>query len=636
MPSEQNVSDRPAQTDPGSKPGIARQGGGGRQAALREFLGKLIAFQCELTGADAGAVYLRAGKGRAGGLVVTYHREDGTSFDESTVRKLTALGERAATGSKSGVSEPVTLSGAHDLYASQATHTALAAPLLANNTSEGACIVLARSNDREPVNAKLERIALTISRFEAFLWQQSFIGEAEQKVMLRETLELLDQAQRGSSVRAMGSLLCDEIRRRYGCTRVSIGMIKGDHIRVIAISGSDDLDRHAPTVEALEAAMEETSLQDVEVLFPPSDELESEPGSRRVTHEHARLSEAYGPSSIVSLPLRIEGDLVGVMVLERNASDPFPDAVLPLLRLVAEFVGPAVYTRRLADRRTPEVIRDDLLDVGAGIVGPRHTAKKLIGLALIIIFVLLAAVPIPAKVRGTMEVRAEVSRAIVPPFAGFLKSFDAKPGDPVEAGQVVATLDTRELILSLGELAERVATLSTQRDNAMARGELAQARQYEAELDETQASIDLIDERITLAELRSPIDGTISRGDLEKLVGAPVDASKALFEVVGEGVRVMIEVHERDAGRVEVGQKGTISSRARPGHELPITVVRVNPVAQPREGANIFVVEATFDDPPDWVRPGMTGAARLRDGWSTPLWELSRPIVDAFRMWSWL
>ncbi len=635
MTSEQEVSDRPEQITTGQEPGVSRARAG-RHAALREFLGKLLAFQCKITGAESGAVFLRAGKGRPGGIFVAFHSDNEGAFDESTSRKLVTLGEKAAAAQPTGLVEPMTLTSAQDFYAARSTHHALASPLLANGKSEGACIVLVPSGDQEALAIKQDRLALSISRFEAFLWQQSFVTEAEQKVMLRETLELLDQAQRGSSAKAMGSLLCDEMRRRFGCTRVSIGMIRGDQLRVMSVSGADDLDRHAPTVEALESAMEETALQDAEVLFPPSVALEQEPGSRRVTHEHARLSEAYGPSSIVSLPLRIEEDTVGVLVLERDASDPFPDAVLPLLRLVAEFVGPAVYTRRLADRRTPAVIRDDLLDLGAGIVGPRHTAKKLVALAAIVILVVMAALPIPAKVKGSMEIRAEIGRAIVPPFAGYLKSFDVKPGDRVTEGQIVARMETRDLEMSLLQQEESMNTLRTQRDNALSRGELAESRKYEAEIEEKQAHIDLIKERISLSELRSPMEGVISRGDLEKLVGAPVDASKALFEVVGSGVHVMIEVDERDAGRVAVGQKGWISSRARPGRQLAITVDRVNPVAQPREGANVFVIEATLDEPQDWVRPGMTGTSRLRDGWSTPLWELSRPLVDAFRMWSWL
>ncbi|GAB5495215.1 MAG: hypothetical protein Phyf2KO_02950 [Phycisphaerales bacterium] len=609
---------------------------GARHYALREFLGKLLEFQCKITGADAGAVFLRQGKSRPAGIFVVYHANEDIAFDESTTKKLSTLGQKAAMSSTAGISEAITLAGAHDFYAASATHTALASPLTADGKSEGASIVLVPTSDREPQSIKLDRLSLSAARFEGFLWKQSFLTEAEHKVMLRETLELLDQAQKGATASAMGSLLCDEMRRRFGCTRVSIGMLKGDHLRVVSVSGSDDLDKHAPTVEALEAVMEEAALQDAEVLYPPSQMMEHEPGSRRVTHEHARLSEAFGPSSIVSLPLRIEDDLVGVMVLERDASDPFPDAVLPLLRLVAEFVGPAVYTRRLADRRTPQVLRDDMVDLGSGIVGPRHTGKKLLALTALVILILLAVIPIPARVKGSMELKAEVGRAVVPPFAGFLQSFEVRPGDPVQAGDVVATLDTTELMLSLTELNERVATLTTQRDNALAEGKRSLARQREAEIEEANASVDLINERLTLAQLRAPIDGTVSRGDLEKLVGAPVDAAKALFEIVGPGVKVVIEVDERNAGRVEVGQKGWIASRARPGQEIPIVVDRVNPVAQPREGANVFLVEAVIENPPEWLRPGMTGTAKLNDGWSTPLWELSRPMVDAFRMWSWL
>jgi len=633
MSTEQQSQDGQITTD---QTPAASQPVGGRHNALREFLGKLLAFQCKITGADAGAVYLRAGSARPAGIFVAYHIEAGVGFDESAARKISSIGERASETTSAGLVEQITLAGSSDLYAAQSTHNALAAPLLADGKSEGACVVLVPIGDKEPQSIKLDRLALTGARFEAFLWQQSYMTEAEHKVMLRETLELLDQAQRGTSASTMGSLLCDEMRRRFGCTRVSIGMIRGDHLRVMSVSGSDDLDKHAPTVEALEAAMEETALQDAEVLYPPSDEMESEPGSRRVTHEHARLSEAFGPSSIVSLPLRIEDDLVGVMVLERDASDPFPDAVLPLLRLVAEFVGPAVYTRRLADRRTPQVLRDDMLDLGAGIVGPRHTAKKLVALIAVVIFVLLAVVPIPARVTGKMEIRAEVGRAVVPPFAGFLKSFEVRPGDAVEIGQVVATLNTQELMLSLTERNEHLATLMAQRDDALAQGKRSEARKFGAQIEESNASIDMLNERVALAQLRSPISGTVSRGDLEKLVGAPVDASKALFEIVGPEVRVIIEIDERSAGRVEVGQQGWVSSRARPGQKLPITVARVNPVAQPREGANVFLIEATFDDRPEWLRPGMTGTAKLKDGWSTPLWELSRPLVDAFRMWSWL
>ena len=614
-----------------------------RGSDLRAFLGALLRLQCQLAPAEGGLVYLKPGASRKGGVAVTYHGERGPGeaseeLDASVAEKLTAVALRACEGEGRPIVEPITIAGSRDLYATGATHTALATPLRAEHRLEGASVVLAPRTLKDQ-DAAMVRLGLSASRFEAFLWRQSALHETEQKVVLRETLELLDRAQQGSTARAMASVMCDEVRRRFGCTRVSIGLIKGDRVRVVAISGADDLDSHAPAVEAIEGVMEEAALQDAEVIYPVPEADEREPRLRRVIHEHARLSEAFGPSSIVSLPLRLDGDLVGAMVLERDQTDPFPPGSLTLLRLVAEFVGPAVYTRRLADRRSLQVARDDLLDLGAGIVGPRHTAKKLVALVVIVVLAALAFVPIPARVAAPMELRASVSRAIVPPFAGYLDRSLVRPGDRVEIGDLLAVMQTDELVMSLAEAEARRETLAARLDNAMARGERSQSRQVQAEIDEIDASANLIRERLKASELRAPIAGVVSQGDLERLAGAPVDASQVLLEIVGEETTAIIEVSERDADRIAMGQSGWISSRGSPGQKIPVRVSRINPVAQLRESRSVYLVEAEIQASDEALaaslRPGMTGNARLRAGWSTGLWELSRPVIDAIRLRLW-
>ena len=110
---------------------------------------------------------------------------------------------------------------------------------------------------------------------------------------------------------------------------MSVGLVQGHDIKAVAISGADNIDRRNPAVEALEAVMDECADQDIEVMFPQSDELA--PAERRVVRAHGELSRSFGPSSIVSLPLRVDGDLVGVGVLERDADDPFPPGSLGLL-----------------------------------------------------------------------------------------------------------------------------------------------------------------------------------------------------------------------------------------------------------------------------------------------------------------
>ncbi|MEM9165392.1 MAG: GAF domain-containing protein [Planctomycetota bacterium] len=623
-----------ARAEPGG--GITQPGGLSRRDERQAFLRALLRLQCETVGGEAGLVVLRQGPSRQGGVAATYEDPSAAPLTQRTAEALAAIGARAGDGGGTPLAEPITIDDATGLYAPTATHTALAVPLRAESRVEGAAVVLARRGLDDSESA-LETLGLTTAKFEAFLWRQSAVQEAEHKLILKETLELLDRAQQGATAAAMASVMCDELRRRFACTRVSIGLLKGDHVRIVAISGAEDLDAKSPAVEALEGAMEEAALQDAEVHYPLSEADEADPAKRRVIHEHARLSEAFGPSAILSLPLRLDGGLIGSMVLERDPSDPFPPGSLSLLRLVAEFVGPAVHTRRLADRRAPAVLRDDAVDLGAAIVGPRHTVKKLIAGVVLLVIVLAAIVPIPARISAPMELRATVSRAIVPPFAGYLASSAVRPGDGVAEGDLLAVMATDELELNLAENEARRETLLARRDDALARGERSTARQIQAEIDEVTAGAGLLRERLEASELRAPITGVISQGDLERLAGAPVDASQILLEVVGEGTTAILEVPESSVDRVKVGQAGWISARGEPGRRISVEVVRINPVAQVRDARSVYLVEARITDPDRAaaLRPGMTGSARLRAGWSTTLWELGRPVVDALRMRLW-
>jgi hypothetical protein len=614
---------------------LSAQTGQTRAAELREFLSGLLRFQRRITQAKTGIVYLVPGRARKGGVVVAQQGEDEDLPDPSLLQRLEAVAARAAAGTGTPIAEAFAYAEARDLYSAEPGFLALAVPLRAEGRVEGAAVLLTPRRGTDADDA-LSRLGLTVARFEAFLWRQSALAEAEQKVVLKETLELLDRAQQGTTARAMASLLCEELRRRFGCTRVSIGLLRGDRVRVLAISGSDDLDPHAPAVEAIEVAMEEAALQDAEVLFPSPALHENDPAARRVIHQHARLSEAFGPSAIVSLPLRLDGGLIGSVVLERDPSDPFPPAALSLLRLVAEFIGPALYHRRLADRRTLQVLRDDTADLAAAVVGPRHTAKKAVAALILGTLGLAAVVPIPARVAAPFELKAAVSRAIVPPFAGYLESSAVRPGDRVAPGDLLATMATDELRVQLAQAEANLQTLTVRLDNAMARGERAEARRTQAELDESQAAIDLLRHSLGSAQLRAPIAGVVSLGDLERLAGAPVDASQMLLEIVGDEAVAVIEVSEQDADRLRTGQTGWIAARGTPGQKIPVTVSRINPVAQVRDSGNVYLVEARVQaGRMGALRPGMTGSARLRAGWSTTLWEVARPLVDAARLRLW-
>ncbi len=552
--------------------------------------------------------------------------------------RMERIGAKAAAEGR-GVVEAVTLNTDDGLYHTEATHRLIGCPLVAAEQVHGASVLLAPLSGpaaRLPAAEGIERLRLTAARFEAFLWHQQAMGEAHAKARLRETLELLDAAQQGGDAETMGSLFCHELARRFGCTRVSVGLVRGSGLRLTAVSGADELDRRSAAAVALEAAMEECADQDAEIVYPQPPEMQADPALRRVTRAHEELSTKFGPAAILSLPLRVEGDLVGVVVLEREASDPFPPGAVPLMRLIAEFIGPAVWTRRMADRGVLAVARDRAVEIATIAVGPRYTGAKAVGLLAALVVTLMAVVPIPGRVLADAETRASVSRVISPPYQGYIASVEVKPGDEVAKGQVLATLETEETLKQLAYLMSEAEKARTQQSDARAKGMHGDAAILAATIESLELQIGLMRDRVERARITAPISGRVAQGDAELLVGAQATPQEPLFEIVGtDPAVVVLDVDERDIGRVEVGQEGWVSFAGEPGRRVPVRVVRVRPAATAGEGANVYKVEAEMLEEQPWVRPGMTGTARLQDGTTTALAWLMRPLMDRIRLYLW-
>ena len=605
---------------------------------LQAFLASHLEHLARLAGATGGFVYLAGSATRRAGFAA--HWADDAAPPQLRNPKTVAAFENLAKQSlanrpHAGVHE-LRVEGAGQLYGASDSHAVLAVALEADGRREGVTLLVFA--DLASAEAAAGVVQAASARFEAFLWRQHAMSEGRQRALLRETLELLDAAQQGQDARAMSSLMATELARRFGCSRASIGLIAGGsgRIRLWAVSGSDDLDKKGPAAETLEEAMEECALQDIELLYPAPTGSEDDPASRRVLQAHDRLSQRFGPSAICSFPLRVEGDLVGVVTMERPASDPFPAPAVPLLRLVAEYIGPALWTRRLADRGILAVSRDRVRDFGSVLVGPRYTATKLVCLGLLLVLLFAALVPLPARVAGEATVRAESGRAIVPPYAGVLAEVMAEPGDRVRAGQVLAVMDLSDLRLRRAEISASLRTRQTERDAAEQAGEASKVAQFSATIDQLTARLAMVDRQIEQGSLTSPIDGLVARGELEDYVGATVDPSQPLLEIVGDERVLVLLIDERDGQRLSIGQRGTLTSRARPDEAIAIEVTRISPAVEPQDGQNAVRVEARFvGEAPGWLRPGETGVARLAAGRRTLMQRVLGPLLDELRLRMW-
>ncbi len=602
------------------------------QVPLGQFLDEMVARQVRLLEALGGVIMLRPTREHPEGKVARYLSEALPELTTAQMKRLAEIGTQAAREDRS-VSDQ--LAAARGLLSARPEYRVIASPLRLAGQTQGAAICVLADEPGLDVAERIVRLELSSLMLESFLWRQQAIAEAQSKIQLRETLDLLDKSQQGGSAQEMAALFAQELQRRFGCLRVSIGLVHGHDVRVRAVSGTDEVDRRSELAEALEAAMEECADQDVEVLYPQPEG--TDPSQRRVVRAHESLSRRFGPTACAAFPLRVDGDLVGVVLMEREFEDPFTDATLRLLRLIAEYIGPAIWTRRLADRGMLAVTRDRVVDLSTAMVGPEKTGPKLLGLLAVVLLLLAIFVPVPDRVKGEGRIIAMQRRMISAPFTARIDEVLVRPGDRVEAGQSLLRLDTRETRVQMIERQNESNRLRIQADEARSQGKLAEAAMLEAQLGQAQADVEILRLRLEQAEMRAPISGVITQGNLEDMIGEVVDPTRGLLEIAQlDTITAVVMVPERAVIRLREGQRGKMTLTARPGEDLEFEVVRITPAAELYEQQNAYRVEVALESPPSWLRPGMEGQAKVFGEQTNMLTILTRPAVDAVRLWLWI
>jgi len=157
-----------------------------------------------------------------------------------------------------------------------------------------------------------------------------------------------------------------------------------------------------------------------------------------------------------------------------------------------------------------------------------------------------------------------------------------------------------------------------------------------ARLERADAELSLASENLSRTRLTAPLRGVVVRGDLSQALGAPVQRGQTLFAVAPlDSYRVMLEVDERDVGRVQPGQTGRLALTGFPGDYLPFSVTRITPMSTAADGRNVFAVEAQLDRTPALVRPGMEGVGKIDIGQRRLIWIWTHKLGDWLRLWTW-
>jgi len=193
---------------------------------------------------------------------------------------------------------------------------------------------------------------------------------------------------------------------------------------------------------------------------------------------------------------------------------------------------------------------------------------------------------------GKIEANADRIAHVSPRISGKIVSVGASLGDSVAAGQSLATLDSVELGEALSRYHQSKTKLALARSNMeritvlvekkiAARKDILQA---ETDFKTSQTELHTDEERLALygvsvsglkdarhqkplLPVRSPIRGVIT--EKHAIVGELADPSKSLYTVADlSSVWVMVDINEKDLGKVHKGQTATVTVSAFPDAKL--------------------------------------------------------------------
>lgn len=469
----------------------------------------------------------------------------------------------------------------------------------------------------------------------ARMWEREATRSAAAAARAGIALDILAAVADHRKLPAAAMAAVNEMQSVLACDQVALGMLKGartaPRIRVLALSHAAWFKHRSSLVEGLEAAMEECFDQGESVGSPPA------PGTERaIAVAHGDHLRRAGLRHMLTVPMHGPQGTVGAITLTRRQDRPFTAEERMTAESIAALLGPMLEMKRLNRRWIGGRLMDGTLHVLGVVLGPRRLSWKLLAIGLVALAVAAATVRGPFRVQADAVLRADLNRAAVAPFAGYVAAANVRAGDRVSAGDELARLDDTDLALEALRWRSEIDRLAAQGRAALAKFDREQVALTDAQIAQARAQARLAEEQLARTRILSPIDGVVVSGDLSQRLGAPVQLGEVLFEIAPlEAFRVDIWLDERDLRHVAAGQKGALSLTGRPADGLPFTVARVTPVAEAHEGVNTFRVEAWLDDPPPGLRPGMEGVARIEAGEALVAWTWTRRLVDWLRQTAW-
>jgi RND family efflux transporter MFP subunit len=496
-----------------------------------------------------------------------------------------------------------------------------------------ACAVITRCRNLERAQQRLMSMQLVAGYFDLYMLRRS----AEQSQVIAQShqhvLQLATAVATAEGFESAAMNLCNELATRTGATRVALGWIKGEDVRVKAFSHTEEFDKKQQLVKLLEQVMEECIDQEEPVHFDPDGE-----GTQNVSRAAQALSRGEGGNIVLTLPLRRRADVVGAVTLEFPSTHKLSHQAATGLSVAVDLLAPQLFDRYQNDRWLITKAGISTREMAKKVVGPQHMLAKLIFILVVIAGLCLFLIRPMYHVSSTFTFQSINQRKMQAPFEGYLTAVNVRPGDSVKKGDVLAMMDTSDIEPKLADAAAKEASADADYmkfradPDKQADADVAKAQEMQAAAEER-----VYQDQIDRAKIVAPFDGRIIEGDLTDQIGVPKKMGDDLFTIAADGsLRAELTVSERDIQELKVDQTGKLATTSLPTQKFPFKIERIVPLGAAKEGDNVFTVYATMDtQQPTWL-PGLAGEARIDVAQKPLAWIWTHKLIDYLRLKLWM
>src|SRR3984957_4631142 len=350
--------------------------------------------------------------------------------------------------------------------------------------------------------------------------------------------------------------------------------------------------------------------------------------------------EAHEQNGFYALPLRDDQGRLGVLALLSGDADFLTDNNRETVAILANQTTVAIRNAQLyqqvplANLLQPFSQRKKKFMAAMPRSRWIQYARRAAGVAAFLILV-----PWPMRISTDATVVPAERRTVSAVDGGVVQRIFVHEGDLVQAGQVLAQLDSSDDQVKLAEADAALAQSRRELAEAEFRNDPSAAGQAKIRGEMHQAQVELEQQRIAESQLRSPIAGMVITPKVQDKTGSMVKPGEAFCEIVAQDrMAAEMSVPENDLALVQPGKKIVLKLNAYPTTTFDGEVDRIGAQTKAEARDQYFIVRAILANRDGLARAGMVGRGRIRasGGWFQSGWyPVGYTLLRSPFQWAW-